>query len=161
MLWIFMLWGASMTPEHQQPKEPLEDKIRYTLAIEVPELSITRNEILVDRIMTYILEDSSRPHPASARTAEHMQSAYAHGVMDGEHKAREDVLNRLDKEIAIRENEMNRKGNLEDNLTTATGYLTAAGALNWVRVVLIDGSRDTIDGDALRSTQQQAGDQHE
>lgn len=52
------------TSEHQQPKESLEDKIRYTLAIEVPELSITRNEILVDRIMTYILEDSSRPHPA-------------------------------------------------------------------------------------------------
>ena len=51
------------------------------------------------------------------------------------------VLDRLDKEIAIRENEMNRKGNLEDNLTTATGYLTSAGALNWVRVVLIDGLR--------------------
>lgn len=57
---------------------------------------------------------------------------------------RNQTLDRLDKEIAIRENEMNRKGNLEDNLTTAAGYFTAAGALNWVRVVLIDGSRDTI-----------------
>ena len=54
---------------------------------------------------------------------------------------REIALNRLDREIAIRENEMNRKGNLEANITTATGYITAAGALNWVRVVLIDALR--------------------
>ena len=92
----------------------------------------------------------SRPHPAldnmhPDRWAQLHDAAIAR-------KAREGVLNRLDKEIATRENEMNRKGNLEDNLTTATGYLTAAGALNWVRVVLIDGSRDTIDGDSLRST---------
>jgi hypothetical protein len=58
--------------------------------------------------------------------------------------ARQKVLDRLDKEIATRENEMNRKGNLEDNLTTATGYLTSAGALNWVRVVLINGMRESL-----------------
>lgn len=54
---------------------------------------------------------------------------------------REQILSRLDEEIAIRESEMSRKGNLEDNLTTATGYHTASGALNWVRKVLIDGLR--------------------
>jgi hypothetical protein len=59
-------------------------------------------------------------------------------------QAREDVLTRLDKEIAIRENEMNRKGGLEDNITTASGYAAAAGALNWVRVVLIDALRTPV-----------------
>lgn len=50
---------------------------------------------------------------------------------------RKETLERLEKEIQKREDEMNRKGNLEDNLTTASGYFTAAGALNWVREVLI------------------------
>jgi hypothetical protein len=54
---------------------------------------------------------------------------------------RDTVLDRLDKEIAIRENEMNRKGGLTDNIVTASGYYASAGALNWVRVVLIDGLR--------------------
>lgn len=54
------------------------------------------------------------------------------------------ALTRLDKEIAIRENEMNRKCALEDNITTASGYAAAAGALNWVRVVLIEGMRETV-----------------
>ena len=53
------------------------------------------------------------------------------------------VLDRLDKEIKIRENEMNRKGGLEENLVTVSGYYASAGALNWVRVVLIDGLRST------------------
>jgi hypothetical protein len=52
------------------------------------------------------------------------------------------ILDRLDKEIHIREDEMNRKAGLEDNLTTVSGYYAAAGALNWVRVVLIDGIRE-------------------
>jgi hypothetical protein len=60
------------------------------------------------------------------------------------------VLDRLDKEIATRENEMNRKGNLEDNLTSATGYLVSAGALNWVRVVLIDGLRQSTAAQEVR-----------
>ncbi len=51
--------------------------------------------------------------------------------------AKKELLDLLDKEISIREREMYRKGNLEDNLTTATEYLTASSALNWVRAVLI------------------------
>ena len=57
---------------------------------------------------------------------------------------REKVLDRLDKEIHIREDEMNRKAGLEENLVTISGYYASAGALNWVRKVLIDGSRETI-----------------
>ena len=49
---------------------------------------------------------------------------------------REKILIGLDKEIAVREYEMNRKAGLEDNMTTATGYYTAAGALNWVRKMI-------------------------
>ena len=52
---------------------------------------------------------------------------------------RDKVLDRLDKEIEIRENEMNRKGGFEENLVTASGYYASAGAFNWVRVVLIAG----------------------
>jgi len=54
---------------------------------------------------------------------------------------RDKVLDRLDKEIEIRENEMNRKGGFEENLVTASGYYASAGAFNWVRVVLIAGLR--------------------
>ena len=57
---------------------------------------------------------------------------------------RDKVLDRLDKEIHIREDEMNRKAGLEENLVTMSGYYASAGALNWVRKVLIDGSRETI-----------------
>ena len=57
---------------------------------------------------------------------------------------RDKVLDRLDKEIHIREDEMNRKAGLEENLVTISGYYASAGALNWVRKVLIDGSRETI-----------------
>jgi len=57
---------------------------------------------------------------------------------------RDTVLDRLDKEIHIREDEMNRKAGLEENLVTMSGYYASAGALNWVRKVLIDGSRETI-----------------
>ena len=56
----------------------------------------------------------------------------------------EKVLDKLDKEIHIREDEMNRKAGLEENLVTASGYYASAGALNWVRKVLIDGSRADI-----------------
>jgi len=49
---------------------------------------------------------------------------------------REKILIGLDKEIAVREYKMNRKAGLEDNMTTATGYYTAAGALNWVRKMI-------------------------
>lgn len=47
------------------------------------------------RLKTIAKEVRSRPHPAPARTAELMQSAYAHGVMDGERKAREQVLDAI------------------------------------------------------------------
>jgi hypothetical protein len=57
---------------------------------------------------------------------------------------RETLLARIDKEIAIREHEMNVKGSLEDNITTASGYAAAAGALNWVRVVLIAAERQKV-----------------
>ena len=57
---------------------------------------------------------------------------------------REKVLDSLDKEIRIREDEMNRKAGLEENLVTISGYYASAGALNWVRVVLIEGLRDNI-----------------
>ena len=56
----------------------------------------------------------------------------------------EKVLDRLDKEIHIREDEMNRRAGLEENLVIMSGYYASAGALNWVRKVLIDGSRETI-----------------
>ena len=49
-----------------------------------------------------------------------------------------ETLNRLKKNIEIREDELARKANSTDNLTTASGYFAAAGALNWVRTVLID-----------------------
>jgi len=54
---------------------------------------------------------------------------------------REKILDRLDKEIATREDEMNRKAGLEDNIVTMSGYYASAGALNWVRTVLIEGIR--------------------
>ena len=54
---------------------------------------------------------------------------------------RDRVLDRLDKEIHIREDEMNRKAGLEENLVTVSGYYASAGALNWVRTVLIEGLR--------------------
>jgi len=57
---------------------------------------------------------------------------------------RDKVLDRLDKEIHIREDEMNRRAGLEENLVIMSGYYASAGALNWVRKVLIDGSRETI-----------------
>lgn len=61
-----------------------------------------------------------------------------------------DLLDRLDKEIAIRENEMNRKGGLTDNIVTASGFYASAGALNWVRTVLINALRQQHkDGEQL------------
>ena len=65
-------------------------------------------------------------------------------VVDIVQSEREKLLDRLDKEIHIREDEMNRKAGLEENLVTMSGYYASAGALNWVRKVLIDGSRATI-----------------
>jgi hypothetical protein len=50
---------------------------------------------------------------------------------------RERVLKSLEKEISIREDEMNHKAGLEDNIVTVSGYYASAGALNWVREVLI------------------------
>jgi hypothetical protein len=46
--------------------------------------------------------------------------------------AREQVLQSLLNVVKTREDEMSRKANLTENMTTATGYFTSAGALNWV-----------------------------
>lgn len=50
-----------MTPPAQP--ESIEDKIRFRLAIDIPELSITRTERMVNSIMGIIAE--SRPAPAA------------------------------------------------------------------------------------------------
>jgi hypothetical protein len=51
-----------------------------------------------------------------------------------EHDAaiRNATLTSLLQVVKIREDEMARKANLTENMTTATGYFTSAGALNWV-----------------------------
>jgi hypothetical protein len=46
--------------------------------------------------------------------------------------ARDQVLQSLLNVVKTREDEMARKANLTENMTTAIGYFTSAGALNWV-----------------------------
>ena len=77
------------------------------------------------------------------RFSKNMENAERHDVKVREEENKQ-LLDRLDKEIATRENEMNRKAGLNDNIVTVSGYYASAGALNWVRVVLIAGSRPTI-----------------
>jgi hypothetical protein len=78
----------------------------------------------------------------------------SHSSQQSKWENKEKILKRLDKEIAIRENELNRKAGEEENLTTVSGYYTAAGALNWVRNVLIKSELETIIYHSVSSEQE-------